>query len=113
MKFCHFSSIVFAQGVKIGRYCSIHQDVTIGRIFAGPKAGVPTLGDFVIVFPGAKVVGNIKIGNNVVIGANSTVLNDVPDNCVVVGSPAKIISTNSKNCIDKEWETFFALDKCK
>ncbi len=111
IRFCHFSCIVFAENVVIGNYCSIHQGVTIGRIFAGEKAGVPTIGDHVIIYPGAKVVGNIHVGNNVIVGANATVLNDVPDNCVVVGSPARIVSTNSKNAVGEEWFHFFALDK--
>ena len=109
--FCHFSCIVFAESVIIGKYCSIHQGVTIGRVFAGEKAGVPTLGDHVIIFPGAKVVGKIHIGNNVIIGANATVLNDVPDNCVVVGSPARIVSTDSNKAIGQEWTHFFAVDE--
>lgn len=106
--FCHFSCIVFAYDVSIGKNCSIHQGVTIGRVFAGRKAGVPTIGDNVIIFPGAKVIGKINVGNNVVIGANSTVIDDVPDNCVVVGSPARIVSNNSKNAISDEWLSFFA-----
>ena len=109
--FCHTSCIVFAENVVCGNYCSIHQGVTIGRIFAGKKSGVPTIGNHVIIFPGAKVVGNIHIGNNVVIGANATVLDDVPDNCVVVGSPARIVSTDSEKSIGKEWWHFFAWDK--
>ena len=111
MLFCHFSCIVFSEQVVVGKYCSIHQGVTVGRVFAGDKAGTPTLGDHVIIYPGAKVVGNIHVGNNVMIGANATVLNDVPDNCVVVGSPARIVSTDSRKAIGPEWKHFFALDK--
>ena len=111
--FCHFSCIVFAEQVVLGRYCSIHQGVTVGRVFAGEKAGTPTIGDHVIIYPGAKVVGKIRIGNNVIIGANATVINDVPDNCVVVGTPARIVSTNSSKAINPEWNHFFALDKGK
>ena len=44
------------------------------------------------MFPGCKIIGNVTIGNNVVIGANAVVLNDVPSNCIVAGSPAKIVS---------------------
>ena len=98
MLFCHFSCIVFSEQVVVGKYCSIHQGVTVGRVFAGDKAGTPTLGDHVIIYPGAKVVGNIHVGNNVIIGANATVLNDVPDNCV-------------GKAIGPEWKHFFALDK--
>ena len=44
------------------------------------------------MYAGAKVVGNVQVGNNVVIGANAVVIKDVPDNAVVVGVPAKIVS---------------------
>lgn len=109
--FCHFSCIVFAEQVIMGKYCSVHQGVTIGRVFAGEKEGTPILGDHVIIYPGAKVIGKIHIGNNVIIGANATVINDVPDNCVVVGSPARIVSTDSRKAVGSEWIHFFAMDK--
>lgn len=47
------------------------------------------------MYAGAKIVGNVKIGNNVVVGANAVVVKDVPDNAVVVGVPAKIVSYNA------------------
>ena len=77
------------------------------KSFAGRKSGIPTIGDNVVIFAGAKILGNIKIGNNVVIGANATVTNNVPDNSVVVGSPAKIISDNSAKCFDEYWTKVF------
>lgn len=107
LKFCHFSSIVVAQYAVIGRNCSIHQGVTIGRVFAGRKAGTPTIGDHVVIFPGAKVVGNVRIGNNVVIGANAVVVDDVPDGVVVGGVPAKILSKDSSKCFEGNWVEYF------
>jgi serine O-acetyltransferase len=50
----------------------------------------PIFGDNVDIGAGAKILGNIKIGNNVTIGANAVVLCDVPDNAIAVGVPAKI-----------------------
>lgn len=47
------------------------------------------------MYAGAKVVGKIKIGNNIVIGANAVVVDDVPDNAVVVGVPGKVVSLNA------------------
>lgn len=44
-----------------------------------------------IVGAGAVVLGNICIGNNVTIGANAVVISDIPDNCIVVGVPAKVV----------------------
>jgi serine O-acetyltransferase len=80
--------------VKIGKNFTIYQGVTVGRVHSGKKAGVPTVGDNVTAFAGSKILGNIKIGDNVIIGANAVVLSDVPDNVTVGGIPAKIISQN-------------------
>lgn len=107
IRFEHFSCVVIAQSVKIGKYCTIHQGVTLGRTFSGKKAGVPTLEDHAVVFAGAKIIGNVHVGSHAVIGANAVVINDVPDYCVVAGVPAKIISNNSRKCFDKHWSKNF------
>ena len=52
----------------------------------------PTLGNDIVVGTGAKILGPVYVGDNVRVGANSVVVNDVPPNCVVVGVPAKIVS---------------------
>lgn len=75
---------------SMGHNCTIYQQVTIGQT----STGVPTIGDNVTIYCGAKVLGGITIGNNVIIGANAVVVKDVPDNCVVAGVPAKIIKYN-------------------
>ncbi len=59
------------------------------------KENVPVIGNDVYIATGAKILGDIKVGNNVIIGANAVVIKDVPDNCVVAGVPAKIIKQNS------------------
>lgn len=105
--FCHYSCIVIAQSVHIGKNASIHQGVTIGRVFNGKYSGVPTIGDNVVIFSGAKILGNIKIGDNAVIGANAVVTKDVPANVVVAGVPAKIISTDSGKCFSQGWGKYF------
>jgi serine O-acetyltransferase len=76
---------------KIGSNCWINQEVTIGH--RGTEIG-PTIGNNVSIRVGAKVLGDIRIGDNVTIGANAVVLKDVPDNCVVVGVPAYIVKRN-------------------
>lgn len=80
-----FSTIINAK--KIGKNCHIYQQVTIG--FNGTES--PIIGDNVRICCGAKVIGGIHVGNNVVIGANAVVCKDIPDNVVVAGVPAKII----------------------
>ncbi len=105
--FPHYSCIVFAGETTIGENCTIHQGVTLGRSFSGEKKGCPIIGNNVIIFPGAKVVGRVFVGDNAIIGANAVVVNDVPSNAVVTGIPARIISMNSLKCIDKEWSHYF------
>lgn len=108
LRFFHHDCIIIAQTSIIGKNVSIHQGVTIGRSFNGKHAGVPTIGDSVVVFAGAKIIGNVTIGDNAVIGANAVVVNDVPENAVVGGIPAKIISTDSSKCFSKCWGIEFS-----
>jgi serine O-acetyltransferase len=88
----HFGGIVISPKAIVGKNCNISQNVTIGVSSRGSRKGYPTIGDNVYIGPGAKIIGNIRVGNNVAIGANAVVCNDVPDNAVVVGIPAKVIS---------------------
>ena len=92
-KFGYFGmAVVVHARAKIGRNCVIGTCVTIGG-----KSGwyeVPVIGDNVQIASGSKILGPVRIGNNVYIGANSVVTKDVPDNCVVAGVPAKIIAKN-------------------
>jgi len=88
----HYGTIVVSGEAVIGKNCNISQGVTIGVVNTGFKKGVPVIGDNVYIAPGAKIIGNVKIGNNVAIGANSVVTADIPDNAVVVGVPARVVS---------------------
>lgn len=88
----HFGNIVINQGVKIGSNCNVAQGVTIGQVNRGEKVGCPTIGDRVWIGANAVIVGNIKIGNDVLIAPLSYVSADVPHNAVVAGNPAKVIS---------------------
>jgi serine O-acetyltransferase len=88
----HFGGIVINGKSVIGKNCNISQGVTLGQANRGKNIGYPTLGDNIYIGPGAKIVGAVKIGNNVAIGANCVVTKDIPDNSVVVGVPGKVIS---------------------
>lgn len=92
-KICHYPSIIINYAAKIGRNATIYHEVTIGETY-GPNEGVPIIGDNVVLCAGCKVIGDIKIGNNVIIGANSVVTKSIPDNSVVAGVPARIICNN-------------------
>lgn len=73
---------------KIGKKCWVNQGVTIGYT---NDDDCPTLGDNVTVYAGAKILGDIRVGNNVIVAANAVVVKDVEDNCVVGGVPATVI----------------------
>jgi serine O-acetyltransferase len=88
----HFGGIFIYPDCKIGKNCNLSQEVTIGNAPRGQNKGYPTIGDDVYIGPGAKIIGCVKVGNRVAIGANCVVTKDVPDDAVVVGVPGKIIS---------------------
>lgn len=81
-----FATIIAAE--RLGENCWINQQVTIGYTENGRR---PVLGNNVTVTAGAKVLGQITLHDNVVVGANAVVLKSVPPNCTVVGIPAQIV----------------------
>lgn len=93
----HGMGVVIGETAIVGDYSLIYQGVTLGG--TGKESGKrhPTVGKNVVVGTGAKVLGNIQIGDRVRIGAGSVVLRDVPQDCTVVGIPGRIISRNEKN----------------
>jgi len=90
-----FSTIITAK--SIGEDCWINQQVTIGHT----TKGSPVLGDRVTVNAGAKVIGPVTVGSDVVIGANAVVVKDVPPNVTVVGVPAYIIRRDGVSVREK------------
>ena len=86
--------IFVSGGAKIGRYCVIFQQVTIGSntLADSSQIGAPTLGDRVFIGAGAKIIGQVTVGNNVRIGANAIVHKDVADNSVVLCASQRVIS---------------------
>ena len=90
----HFGGINVSVHSVIGKNLNISPQVTIGVANRGKNKGFPIIGNDVYIGPGARIIGNVKIGNNVAVGANCVVTKDVPDNSVVVGIPGKVISTH-------------------
>src|SRR5437773_12019705 len=87
----HGMVVVIGETAEIGDYVTLFQGVTLGG--TGKERGKrhPTLGNHVVVGAGAKILGGIKIGDNVKIGASSVVLKSVPANSTVIGVPARVI----------------------
>jgi serine O-acetyltransferase len=81
--------IVLHRDTRIGKHCLVSQQVTLGGRSGRP--GAPTVGDFVRIGAGAKILGKINIGNYAVIGANAVVLSDVAEGAIVAGVPAREI----------------------
>lgn len=84
----HGFGVVIGETTIIGDNVLIYHGVTLGGTGKDKGKRHPTILNNVVIGAGAKVLGNIIIGNNCKIGANAVVLNDVPDNSVVVGVPA-------------------------
>jgi serine O-acetyltransferase len=89
----HFGGITISPLARMGRHCTISQNITIGISGSGDREGVPTIGDNVFIAPGARLFGKIRIGDHVKIGANAVIYKDVPDKAIVVLDPGfKIIN---------------------
>ena len=93
----HGMGVVIGETTEIGDDVLLYQGVTLGG--TGNETGKrhPTLGNHVVVGTGAKVLGNIKIGDHVRIGAGSVVVHPVPDNSTVVGVPGRVVRIRDEN----------------
>jgi serine O-acetyltransferase len=88
----HGHDIVIGGAVKIGKRCKILNGVTLGNKDTESSLNQqPTVGNNVVIGSGAKLLGLINIGDNVIIGANSVVINSFPANVIIAGIPAKIV----------------------
>ncbi len=90
----HPTGVVIHSDVVIGPDCLIMQQVTIGQT-ADPR--VPVIGANVYIGAGAKILGPIKIGDGVRIGANAVVLNNLPAHSTAVGIPARVVRNRIQN----------------
>lgn len=86
----HPYCITVNPAAKLGRNCNISKGVTIGRENRGKRKGTPIIGDCVWIGVNSTIVGNIRIGNDVLIAPNSYVNQDIPDHSIVFGNPCII-----------------------
>ncbi|MEE4462098.1 serine O-acetyltransferase [Azotobacter chroococcum] len=87
----HGACVVIGETAEIGRDVTLYHGVTLGGTSWRKGKRHPTLGDGVLVGAGAKILGPITIGANARVGANSVVVQDVPEGCTVVGIPGKVV----------------------
>lgn len=88
----HAYNITINPQAIIGDYCNIHKGVTIGQENRGDRKGFPTIGNKVWIGVNATIVGNIKIGDDVLIAPNSFVNKDIPSHSIVFGNPCIVKS---------------------
>ena len=92
----HGMGVVIGETTEIGDDVLLYQGVTLGGTGKEKGKRHPTIGNRVVIGTGAKVLGNIQIGDNVKIGAGSVVVHSVPDNSTVVGVPGRVVRTRGE-----------------
>ena len=87
----HGTGVVIGETAEIGDDVLIYQGVTLGGTGKDHGKRHPTIGNNVMISAGAKVLGPFKVGDNSRVAAGAVVLKEVPENCTVVGVPARIV----------------------
>ena len=87
----HGMGVVIGETSVIGDDVTLYQGVTLGGTGKEKGKRHPTIGNGVVIGAGARVLGNIRVGDNCRVGAGSVVLRDVPDNSTIVGVPGHVI----------------------
>jgi serine O-acetyltransferase len=105
----HGMGVVIGETAVVGDDVLLYQGVTLGGTGLEKGKRHPTIGNNVVVGTGAKVLGNITIGESSYIGANAVVIKDVPPNSTVVGVPGRITKQDGKK-IDVSLDHIHILD---
>ena len=100
----HGMGVVIGETAEIGNDVLLYQGVVLGGVSLEKKKRHPTIKDHVVIGAGAKILGNITIGEWSRIGAGSVVVKDVPSHSTVVGIPGRVVKEKGKPVIDLHHE---------
>lgn len=100
LRLIHPTNVLIGGGVEIGEDCLIFNDVTLGT---GQTPGMPKIGNNVNIYPGARILGGIKIGDHSMVGANCVVMRDVPPESIVLPPPNRVIP-RSLSPVARGWD---------
>jgi serine O-acetyltransferase len=98
----HFGGIWINPHAVLGSQCTISHGVTIGAPL--PQRGAPVIGDRVWIGAGAVISGPVRVGSGAVVGANSLVTSDLPENAVAVGVPARVMALTGSESLLGFWD---------
>lgn len=107
----HATGLVIGETAVVGNNVSILQSVTLGGTGKDEGDRHPKIGDGVLISAGAKILGNISVGEGAKVGAGSVVLEDVPAHTTVAGVPAKIVGRPSSDQPALEMDHDFCCDE--
>jgi serine O-acetyltransferase len=106
----HATGLVIGETAVVGHNVSILQSVTLGGTGKDEGDRHPKIGDGVLISAGAKILGNIHVGEGAKVGAGSVVLEDVPEHTTVAGVPAKVVGRPSSDQPALEMDHGFSCD---
>ena len=106
----HATGLVIGETVVVGNNVSILQSVTLGGTGKEEGDRHPKVGEGVLISAGAKILGNIRIGDGAKVGAGSVVLQDVPPHTTVAGVPAKVVGRPTSAQPAREMDHAFSCD---
>jgi len=86
----HAYNITINENAEIGENCNIHKGVTIGQLNRGTRKGAPKIGNYVWIGVNDTIVGNIVVGDDVLIAPGAFINCDIPSNSIVIGNPCQI-----------------------
>ncbi|NND69077.1 MAG: serine O-acetyltransferase, partial [Halioglobus sp.] len=107
----HATGVVIGETAVVGNNVSILQSVTLGGTGKDEGDRHPKIGDGVLISAGAKILGNIRVGEGAKIGAGSVVLEDVPPHTTVAGVPAKIVGRPASDSPALDMDHDFCCDE--